>query len=226
MIHDQEEVADQSPTDDRGEAESMESGDELTGSGADPDVAGGPPETTPPDDGESAESGDEIEPLPKDVQYDILKNRRRRLVLTYLFEEENPAALGTLSEYIAGIENEKDPRQLDSQERKRAYVGLYQCHLPRMDDAGVVEFNKNRGVVEQGPHAEELLPHLDQDGAPDLTWPRVYLLCSMFGFGGFLITQSPLLGVGWLGPPVLALTLLAVAAISAFRLWDHHSDDD
>jgi len=40
------------------------------------------------------------------------------------------------------------PEKLTSRERKRVYVGLYQCHLPKMDGVGVIEFDKNRGTIE------------------------------------------------------------------------------
>lgn len=192
--------------------------------GTQSDVAASPPQAAD-EEVEDDESEQEEEILPKDVQYDILKNRRRRLVLRYLLEEDNPASLGTLSEYVAGIENDKDPRKLDSQERKRAYVGLYQCHLPRMNDAGVIDFNKDRGVVETGVHAEQLLPHVEQEEDDDQRLVQAYLLSSLFGLGLYLLTQSPLLGVGWLGPAVLGGTLVVVAAISVDQLLRSGDDE-
>jgi len=185
-----------------------DSDQDATGVSADADPDGS-------EDGGDEESAEE---LPKDVQFDILKNQRRRLVLNYLFDVDNPVSLGTLSEHVAGVENDKDPRALDSQERKRAYVGLYQCHLPRMHDAGVIDFNKNRGMIELGPHAEDLKPHLEQTDDEDLEWARIYLFCSLLGLGVYLITQSPLLGIGWLGSSVLGLTLAIVAVVSTVQL--------
>lgn len=175
--------------------------------------------------GDAGEEQPEEEQLPKDVQFDILKNRRRRLVLRYLFESDNPVSLGTLSEHVAGIENGKDPKALDSQERKRAYVGLYQCHLPRMHDAGVIEFNKDRGLIEIGAHAHVLEPHLESDESDDVEWARVYLLTSLLGLGVYLITQSTLLGVSWLGPVVLGVTLLVVAGVSTLQLQGDGEDE-
>lgn len=164
----------------------------------------------PPDD-ESAE-------LPKDVQFDILKNRRRRLVLRYLFENENPVSIGTLSEHVAGIENDKDPRSLDSQERKRAYVGLYQCHLPRMDDAEVIDFNKSRGQIELGDHAAALQQHVEPTREDEPPWPRAYLVLSLIGLGLYMILQSRVIAADWLGSIVLVLTLVGVAALAGAQL--------
>ncbi|MFB6358651.1 MAG: hypothetical protein ABEJ96_06540, partial [Thiohalorhabdaceae bacterium] len=54
------------------------------------------------------------------------------------------AELGDLAEHIASIENDKPEVALSSTERKRVYVALYQCHLPKMDDIGVIDFDEDR----------------------------------------------------------------------------------
>lgn len=177
----------------------------------------GPPEPDEGDDGESSTEEEQAQ-LPKDVQFDILKNRRRRLVLQYLFENENPVSIGTLSEHVAGIENGKEPHALDSQERKRAYVGLYQCHLPRMDDADVIDFNKSRGQIELGAHAEALKQHIEPPTEDRPTWPKVYLVLSLLGLGTYLVLQSQVVAEGWLGGVALAVTLAAIAAVAVAQL--------
>lgn len=83
-----------------------------------------------------------------DETFDILRNRRRRDVLVYLSgTEDNSATLGDLAEHVAAKENGIDEDQLSSTQRKRVYIGLYQCHLPKMDDVGVVEYDQDRGTV-------------------------------------------------------------------------------
>lgn len=115
--------------------------------------------------------------LPLDVVFDLLKNQRRRRVLRYL-EENEEATLSDIAEHIAALENEKEVEQLSSSERKRTYVGLYQCHLPRMDDAGVIEFNADRGVVKLNDRAEQLGWYLDMSRRP---WPLYYAGISFVG---------------------------------------------
>jgi hypothetical protein len=39
-------------------------------------------------------------------------------------------------------------------------VGLYQCHLPKMADAGVIEYEEDRGVVELNDRSLRLLNYL------------------------------------------------------------------
>lgn len=124
--------------------------------------------------------------LSLDVSFDVLKNARRRHVLRLLATAEEPTTLGELAERIAARENDKPRARLDAQERKRVYVGLYQCHLPRMDDAGVVAFDEDRGTVAAGPHADELYGYLRAATADDRSAPW-HRPTALYGIGGVLI---------------------------------------
>jgi hypothetical protein len=110
-------------------------------------------------DGE--ESATEPHTLSNTVIFTVLKNRRRREALQYLRHAEGPVSLGDLAEYIAAKENDVETDQLTSAQRKRVYTTLYQCHLPMMDDADVVEYDQNRGSVELLDAASELFEHID-----------------------------------------------------------------
>lgn len=76
------------------------------------------------------------ESLPLDLIYDVLRNQRRRLVLRYLREHETPVSLRSLAEEVASAETGVDVDEVSADDRKKAYVGLYHVHLPKMDDAG------------------------------------------------------------------------------------------
>ncbi|MFW5938924.1 MAG: DUF7344 domain-containing protein [Halolamina sp.] len=99
--------------------------------------------------------------LSLDVIFEILRNRRRQLVLEYLRECDETITIGELAEHIAAIENDTSVRQLNAQQRKRVYIGLYQCHLPKMDDVGVIDFNQSRGRIDPGEQIEPLYEYLD-----------------------------------------------------------------
>jgi hypothetical protein len=101
------------------------------------------------------------ESLSLDVIFEILRNRRRQFVLEYLREQEGTVTIGELAEHIAAIENDTTVRQLNAQQRKRVYIGLYQCHLPKMDDVDVIEFNQSRGRITPADHIEPLYEYLD-----------------------------------------------------------------
>ncbi|QLG27830.1 hypothetical protein HUG10_09815 [Halorarum halophilum] len=110
-------------------------------------------------------SGDTEEPsdLPSDVVFGLLSAERRRNVLRYLHETDGEATIGEVAEYVGAEENGIEERRLSSTQRKRAYVGLYQNHLPKLDDANVIDYERARGTIELGEGAEQLFPHLYLD---------------------------------------------------------------
>lgn len=100
--------------------------------------------------------------LPLETVFDILRNERRQRVLGYLaLSDDDVVRIGDLAEHIAAVENDAPVGGISSQQRKRVYVALYQCHLPKMADANVVDFDKDRGTVAEGPNAAQLRPYLD-----------------------------------------------------------------
>lgn len=101
----------------------------------------------------------------KNEIYTILKNPRRREALKYLERNDGEADLSDLAEYLAARENDIEVVALSSTQRKRLYISLYQVHLPKMDDMGVLQFDKHRGTIEltdvEGPLFQYL--HFDPD---------------------------------------------------------------
>lgn len=127
-----------------------------------------------PPEASAAEATDDPILLSKDVIFDLLRNQRRRRALSYLREHET-STISDLAEHVAAQENNKDIRNLTSTERKRVYVGLYQCHLPRMSDAGVINFNQARGTIAVRESTDQLFPFLDLDprcGTNGTGWKR------------------------------------------------------
>lgn len=128
----------------------------------------------------SADEDAEAKPLHLDQVFGILKNQRRRSVLRYMQTVEDEVRLGTLAEQIAAWECGKDVAQITSGERKRVYVGLYQSHLPKMDDASAIEYNKPRGIIKPGKNMAVLqyyLPTEDDDAGPG--WTKYHWVISL-----------------------------------------------
>lgn len=158
--------------------------------------------------------------LPLDTVFELLRNDRRRRVLEYLDENEGEATLSELAERIAAIENDTTEEALSSQQRKRVYVGLYQCHLPKMDGAGVIEFDENRGDVERLPAADQLHPYLEAAREDTYTLgkiPVVYLLIGLlYGgsyLGGRLVYSVPAVFDVIVGTMILCTTAIAAVAL-------------
>lgn len=181
-------------------------------------------QTQPADQAPNAASSTEAaagreDDLSLDLVFEILKNSRRREVLRYLKERRERVTLSELAEHVAAIENDTTVQALSSQQRKRVYVGLYQCHLPKLDDMDVVEFNQSRGHVELGPNAPQLDKYLymGEEGGQDRPWYQYYLGISALSvlvlLGG---AASGVLGsVGVLA--VSAGIVLAVAVLAVLQ---------
>jgi hypothetical protein len=153
-----------------------------------------------------SESKSELE---LDQVFEILKNQRRRYVLQYLDEVEGTVSMSDLAEEIAAWENDKQVSQLSSSERKRVYVGLYQCHLPKMDGMGVVSFNKPRGLIERGPNATVFDQYVNADSNDDgQAWYRLHAVAATAGFA--VLASGILLQAVVAGPVVAVAGLLAV----------------
>jgi len=151
-------------------------------------------------------AADEDERLSKDVIFELLKNRRRREVLAYLLEADETVTLGELAEQIAAWENDTSVNALNSDQRKRVYVALYQTHLPKMDDAGIVEYDQDRGLISLADNADLLMMYLDTDSHRQDRWDRWY--------AGLSVTGATLLGAALLGVPLLsAVPILAISGV-------------
>jgi len=85
--------------------------------------------------------------LDQDVIFDVLSSSRRRYVLYYLSQHDAPVELPTLAEEVAAWETESTVEELSSQERKRVYVSLYQTHVPKLEEVGLVEYDQDTGEV-------------------------------------------------------------------------------
>lgn len=171
------------------------------------------------------ESGDGVaeldesstEDLSLDHIFEILKNRRRREVMCYLREKEEKVTLSDLAEHIAALENDTDVASITSSQRKRVYVGLYQCHLPKMADMDIVDFNQNRGTVALDENAQQLYEYLDNETQNSTAWHRYYLGLSLVGI--LLFVVSILGGQTGLLPLLILGSLCSSIAVCATAHW-------
>ncbi|MFC4436859.1 MULTISPECIES: DUF7344 domain-containing protein [Natrialbaceae] len=116
-----------------------------------------------------AESG-ETPKLSSDEIFHILQTNRRRDTIRYLLEEDGPVKMRDVAEYVAARENDTTVAKLSSTERQRVYIPLYQSHLPKLDEEGVIEYNQPRGIVRPTDQLETFEPYIKatEDGASSL----------------------------------------------------------
>jgi hypothetical protein len=177
--------------------------------------------------------------LSHDTVFHILQNERRRLVLEYLQGRDDPVRMCDVAEQVAAWEHDTTVEQLTSKQRQRVYIPLYQNHLTKLDEEGVIDYNQSRGIVERNAVADQFDPYLDASG-PDAAdaaavgaaepteqdgmaasdrWGKYYLGVSVFGT---LFVAAKSLGVAALGAfsgvLVSAIVLLAFSLVTLFQL--------
>lgn len=154
------------------------------------------------------------EGLSQDTVFDVLSSARRREAIAILREEETPIELTALAEIVAARENDTSVEELSSQDRKRVYVSLYQTHVPKLVDVGIVEHDTDSGEVELTAQASAIEPYL-RNPQQRTAWSRYFLAVAVVGgllflaisFGVIEFLTAGLVGQGL----VLAFVSLAVA---------------
>lgn len=146
------------------------------------------------------------ESVPQDIAFDLLSARRRRYVLHCLFQQQGSLDLRDLSRQIAAWENDISPPEVTYKQRMRTYTALRQSHLPKMDRAGIVKFDSDRGSVELTQDASKLKLYLTVLPHDDIPWSHYYL-----GLG--LICGGAVAGAGIGLPPFSLVPELGWAAL-------------
>lgn len=89
-----------------------------------------------------------IDGLQLDTIYEMLGNRRRRLILYYLTNSPSHLAdVGTLTTQVAAWENGIPMSKVTTKQRKRTYNTFQQSHLPRLEEEGFITHDTDAGRV-------------------------------------------------------------------------------
>ncbi|QLG48331.1 DUF7344 domain-containing protein [Natrinema halophilum] len=180
-----------------------------------------------------APTGIETPPnLELDDIYHILQTKRRRDVLRYLRQSDGRVPLRDLAEQVAAWEQETTVENLNSSERQRVYISLYQSHLPKLDNHGIVNYDKDRGWVEPTPRMAHLDQYLDSPYPATSAdrWPLRYagtvVLCSAF----FAAVATEIVPISErLGTVIVLVTFATVTvvhALSTDQLRDSSTGDE
>lgn len=180
------------------------------------------PTPTQAEPAEATTEDDGFDPLHKDTVYHLLQNERRRLALRYLREIEPETDLGEMAVQVAAWENATTTEEVTSDMRQRVYIALYQSHLPKLAEEGVLEYDKNRKVIRRSEAAAQLDRYLTLDDRPDASAepteanPTAHVAVTAVGLLVLLASQvsagfSPL-------TLAVALALFAVIAVQQFGL--------
>lgn len=124
--------------------------------------------------------------ISQDSAYDLLSNSRRRYVISALRERKEPMGLNDLSRQLAAWENDVDQDELTDQQVKRIYVSLYQTHIPKLSEAGVVSYDQETGEVSLEETVHELDTYIPEQSPRTTPWERIYIMVAVVGLALYI----------------------------------------
>jgi hypothetical protein len=177
--------------------------------------AGGSPDGSENGEVRGLPGDDQPEDRPsREALLEAVNNRRRRYALHYLqtYGGREPVDLADVSRQVAAWERGVGVDVISYEERKNVHTSLYQFHAPKLDEIGLIDYQKRRSTVRLTEHGENLTLVIDVDD-------------ERFGVPSYVpvlsgLSVTTVVGA-WLGVPVIsAVPNIAWAALvaSAFVL--------
>lgn len=152
------------------------------------------------------------EELTKDEVFEVLSSSRRRQILYHLHRRDGRADLRTLARDTAA-EEVGDP--VDDDVVKRFYISLYQTHVPKLEQTGLVEYDSDEKSVVLTDRVSDIARVLNEDLGSNRQWATYYAVAALVGV---LIGVGQLLwGVSVLSSLVFAGAILSLAAFQYYE---------
>ena len=167
---------------------------------------------------DGSETGSDEEPDPNDL-LEILSNRRRRLLWRLLRQRSDTIELNDASRRIASLENDIDPKEVTYDQRKSVYNSLRQFHCQKMDEAGLIDFDKREGTIRPSTElSEDLTVTIEPDAenvSGQITWSLGIASVVVLGSWGL---DLPVFGSLPLSAVLLSLVGGAAGAVFVYSL--------
>lgn len=96
-------------------------------------------------------------PIDEDIAYDVLGAERRRFVIGCLYRHGTSLPLADLADELAAWEHDSHLTDVSAEEVKQIYLDLYHCHVPKLEDVGLVEYQQDTDMVALASLAEDVI---------------------------------------------------------------------
>ena len=150
--------------------------------------------------------------------HDILRNNRRRRVIECLQEHRREVMLRDLAEEIAESETGQAPAPRNI--RDSVYISLHQSHLPKLDAAGVVDYDRDRKAIRLRRFARKVDLYMRVVTRYGVTWASYYRTLGTLSLFLVVLSLTGAPVVAAVDPLVFASLFLAVIAGSTlYQLW-------
>ena len=150
--------------------------------------------------------------------HDILRNDRRQLALRYLKQRLRPVEVGELSEHIAEREVGESPPPRDC--RQSVYNTLSQTHLPKLEELGFVDFDRDEKIVSLRETAREIDVYMDVITPLGVTWETYYRSLGVLALISVVAADTDLAFLAGVESLLFATVFLFVFVLSiSYQLW-------
>ena len=160
-------------------------------------------------------TADHVGRISKGEVFTLLANPRRRYALHYLRQVDGTAELREMADRIAAWEAGSTVEGLTSNQRKKVYTSLQQTHLQKLQDAGIVKYDRQAGVIEATPAARELEVYLEVVPEREFPWREYYLALGAVSSALVIVAWANVGPFGAVGDAVWAGIIAGTLTISA-----------
>lgn len=152
--------------------------------------------------------------------HDVLSNERRRHTLEVLKRERSSVDLRTLAERIAEAETGESPAPKSV--RHSIYNSLHQTHLPKLDELGIVDYDKNRKTIGLREEAKTVDLYMEVLTPYGITWSTYYRSLSVLVLITVIADDVDALFLPGDYPVLIAsIGLVLIALSTAYQLWSN-----
>ena len=128
--------------------------------------------------------------------------------------------LRTLSEEIAARETGESPPPRAT--RESVYNSLHQTHLPRLDDLGIVRYDREARTVSLAKRARHVNAHMEIRTEHGPTWSEIYRTLGVVGLTTVVAAEAAVPIVGAVEPLVWATLFLCTLLLATVaQLWSN-----
>ncbi|RLM53641.1 hypothetical protein DVK02_12375 [Halobellus sp. Atlit-31R] len=150
--------------------------------------------------------------------HDLLRNDRRRNAIKCLQDRGREVMLRDLAEEIAEIETGESPPPRNI--RDSVYISLHQSHLPKLDAAGVVAYDRDRKTIRLRKEARAVDVYMEVVTKYGVTWATYYRTLGTVALFLVVLSLTGVPLVSLVDPLIFASAFLAIIAGSAlYQLW-------
>lgn len=98
--------------------------------------------------------------IPYDTVVDVCRDRHRRIVLAVLAGEQRRLTANDLTKAIARHNHHVPVTEMPAEDLSAVQVSLHHEHLPKLNAAGLVDYDPERGLVEPTEQFEQVQSQL------------------------------------------------------------------